>query len=120
MKTVNAYGSGITPHLARVAVIGTGKQPETVHMHPAQLCSIESLFEIVAIESIKDLKSIEDLEAVRRLAKEYQPSTFMGIRIEQDVTMRADLLEFRDKSGAVIASITNLGIPVGFEDNSAT
>jgi hypothetical protein len=116
MRTVNCGGSMMTPHLARAAVFGTGKRAREVRMHPAQVCAIAMLAETIAIESIQDLSKLEDIEAVKRLANEYEPSTFMGLKIKQDETMPLSSIEFCEDSGVVIGRIENLAIPLGFSD----
>jgi hypothetical protein len=115
MKIINACASAMNPHLARSAVFGTGQKPELVRLHPAQVCAISMLYETVAIESIKDLGSLEDIDAVRHLAKDYEPLTFMGIKIKRDPTMRPDQVEFLDATGGIIGRIECLAIPNGFE-----
>lgn len=115
MRIVNAFASCITPEIARSAIIGTGKKPACVIMHPAQVAAIAMLYEAVAVESVKELKSLEDIDAVRHLAKEYQPSTFLGIPIGQDEQCSLSEIAFSDEAGDVFSVITNLAIPLGFE-----
>jgi len=116
MKTINAYFRPMSALLAYAAVTGTGKKPESVRMHSAQVCAIAMLFHVVAIENVKDLTSLEDIENVKRLASEYAPITFMGMKIETDDTMEKSWIDFLDEKGEVVARIVSLAIPNGFSE----
>lgn len=115
MKEISATGLAINPELVRSAIIGTGKKPEIVRMHPAQLAGIAMLFEVVSLVNVKELKSLEDIEAIKKLANEYHPSTFMGMKIVQDASMRSDQMEFVDAAGEMIGKIYSLSVPLGFD-----
>lgn len=108
----------ITTHLVRVAVIDSEKKPETARMHPAQVCAIAWLYEAAAVESVQELHSLEDIDAVRHLAKEYQPVEFMGMKIAKDAAMPQDQIEFLDENGDLIGRIERLAIPTGFYEYS--
>jgi hypothetical protein len=113
MNILSACGQCITPQLARTAIVGTGEKPELLRMHPAQVCMIAQLYETFAIyETAKEVPSQEIIEAVHRLAKEYAPVTFMGIKIQQDAAMPEHWIEFLNDKGELIARIESLAIPV--------
>lgn len=119
MKHIMACAAPITAHMGLVATLGSGKQAVKVRMHPAQVASISMLYVTVAVDqSMSEFRSLEEIDAVRHLAKDYAPSTFLGIEIEQDPAMLESRMDFLDETGEVIGRIDNLAIPNGFAVNA--
>src|SRR5690348_11049942 len=110
MKTINASCSCLTEHIARVALRHSTVRPASVSMPPEQLVSTSLLFKAVAIQSVTKL---EDIPAIEKLAKEYQPTTLMGIPIVVDESMPSDRVELRDSKGEILVRIEALAIPIG-------
>jgi len=113
MKEVFACGVMLNENLARAAVIGTGMQPEKAIMTNVQLASVCQLFETVAVESVP--ANLEDIEAVKRLARQYVPVTFLGMKVVIDETMPIDRVDFRNTEGELVGRISGLAIAFGFE-----
>ena len=121
MTSITACASCITANIARVAIVQAIKenylQPEDLHwrMHPAQLCMVTNLYEAVALESLSEVKSLEDIDAVRHLAKDYFPVTFLGRPITQDAKMHPSHIDVLDANDKLLCRIKSLALPIGFE-----
>jgi hypothetical protein len=114
MNVINACNQMIAPNLGIVAIAKSPKTPNKIRMHPAQVCALSSLYISVAVENVSEVHSLEDIDAVRHLAKDYLPHTFMGIPIEQDPEMEISWMDFL-ADGEVVSRIQSLAIPIGFE-----
>jgi hypothetical protein len=116
-KIVNGCNQAITAYLARTAVIGTGRKPTMVLMHPAQMHMICNLIETMTVENTS--AEVEDaFKKVKDLLEKFPPVTFMGLPIHEVPEMPDSWIEFHDTAG-VISRIVSLAVPLGARSDEA-
>jgi hypothetical protein len=106
MPDYDAQGKPINTDMPYGAIIGSGKKPETIQMHPVQLTSIVCFLETVSIVSAENLEKVE-----KSLNEARFPIFFMGMQVIQDPLMRNNEIIFKDAAGEIIGRIFNLAVP---------
>lgn len=97
-------------------MIGIGQKPNTVRLHPAQLAMAENA--AITVLGVTELCRFEvdpnDHEKILDTLRHLPPRTLAGIPIREDPTCPADVIEFEDARGEVIAKIRGLAMPAGW------
>jgi len=107
VKILNAGAAIINMHVIRLAIIGTGRKPETAVMHPAQVAAIADIMESIILTGTTDE---ERIRLAKKFIEESPPVTIAGIPIVQDPSLPPTVIEFRDSAG-MISRIENLAVP---------
>ena len=94
---INGAGNKISRAMSMYVTAKVGESGAKIHMHPIQFSHVCELYGTVSLLSDKDT-----------VKKEYPPTTFCGLDIVQDAEMPADVVQWRDKAGALLAKITGL------------
>jgi hypothetical protein len=85
------------------------------HMHPAQYASMGHLIQAVALSVINTHAPKDFVREVKKQFEDYGPTTFLGRPIRKNPKIDPSIIELHTAHGELIAVITNLAIPAGFD-----